>query len=68
MRGHDTIRQRSRVLPSRRAPARANQVTVPGTDLQLSNTQAAIVGGGTLLLLVLLLSGGGNGAPQVTIS
>lgn len=56
-----TFRERTRFTATARRPAGARQVTVPGTDVQLSDTQAAIAGGALLLGALLLAR---RGAPR----
>lgn len=57
------LRERTRVTPAaRRASAtRAEQITVPGTDIEVTRTHLAIGAGLAVVGLALLFAGGGAG-------
>lgn len=54
-----TFRERTRFTAAARRPSRAQQVTIPGTGVQLSDTQAAIAAGALVIGAVLLARGRG---------
>lgn len=65
MRGTQTIRHRARVRAKPagttvNAPVQADQITIPGVDIEVSREQAAIGAVIILVLLALLARGGGS--------
>lgn len=57
-----TVRDRTRVTAG---GATVEQVTIPGTDREITRTQAAIGAGAALLVLLLVLRGGTPNVPDV---